>query len=333
MADVDTLEEKTEVDDEKAEGGGKKEDDDASEKTGDDDDTGDEQDSAGKGAEDEGGDGYSTELLNQAEVVGFSEEEARELGSPANLQKAVDMVAGKMADVGRAEFDERSRTQKDEDDDEEEPARRRPSRRRANRGRSREDAKPKEKLPDYDPEIDAEEYPTVSKAMKALNKRHAAELAERDERIDEMREDFDDFRDGVNAKQLEADRAEVNRAIDSLPDEWAEIFGKGQIRDGSREHENRNKILPALAGIAGTALQRSGRMPSTVSLVELAARVTFGKHAEKMTRKTLTKKASKRSRQITNRPTGKKHAEDGGRAKAIKRAEAYSAEQDAANAV
>jgi len=315
---VDDEKDEVEVEDEV-----KKEDDDAGDKTDADDDTGDEDNSAGKDADADDGDGFSTDLLSRAEEAGFDEEEAREFGSPANLEKTLVRVDSRMAEVGRAAI-EAAKPDKDEDEDEDDEPRR-PARGRRKSGKSRRE---KDDEPEYDPGIDDDLSPGVGKALKDLQKRHAASLAERDDVIAEMRERVDEVMDERKAEKMDAVKVQIDRAFDAMPKEWQEIFGDGDVRQGTKEWDNRIKVLGTAEAMAHSIKVGGGRVPTEKNLILRAAHVDFGKHAKKLTRQSLTEKAKKRSSQITSRATSRKQSPKKGIEAAIALAEKFSKEQE-----
>jgi hypothetical protein len=283
-------------------------------------DAGDEKDSAGKDeGEEDKGDGFPAELRARASDEGFSEEEIASFGSAANLEKALTTLDSKLVEMGRGLYQSED---EDEEAEDEPKSRGKPAKSRKASGKSRKEDEDEDE-DEFKLDLDPEEYPEINKALKGLQKHHSAALAARDERIADVLERLEAAEGRYKHETMMAVRSRVSRAFDEIAPEWGELFGKGEVSQGSKEFKNRLKVLETADIMAKVITGKGGSVPNDAELIGRAARVDFGKHAEAMTRKKLVGDAKKRSGQLTNRPTHRKSSPKSGRDAAIERQKAF----------
>lgn len=239
--------------------------------------------------------GFSAELLDRAKDAGYTEEEAKAFGSPANLERAVTAIDRRLADIGNGSLSGAGGTGGEDaskaggtggDGGATDAATKKDGGGELPAGLKFEPFKV-----ELDPEMAAD--PDVVRTITAMNEHYAKQLEPFVKHVQGLIE-------LTGQRQNEELEARLDGHFDSLGDDYNEVFGKGEgveLLEKSERNDakaktalgNRQKVVSEMEALAAGYSQAGRRMPSEGQLFEKAVRLIFPEHAEKLTRRRITK--------------------------------------------
>jgi hypothetical protein len=228
---------------------------------------------------------FAPELLNAA---GLTEEQARsDFGTPEAVQAAVRMLDTRFVNDGRQETGAVEPPPTDDIIVEPSPF----------------------ELP---PREDGEEWdPDSVKLIEAMNQRTEQLLAQRDAQIKQQQE----YVQNLATQQQQADAArqleEFDDMVNSLPDDWNGLLGKGTAYDLEPRglHFNNRMHLEQTMNALQNGNIRSGRQPiPSDELMVRALSVAFPEQQQAVVRREVVQEVAQRQQVMTARPTQRREA-------------------------
>jgi hypothetical protein len=222
----------------------------------------------------ESGDWLNASLLRQARAAGFSEEEARDWGSPERLQRALTALDREILSNRRGQRHDQDRQPPPREQTpprrEERPPPPRDDQPRDQQGRfiSRE----KLELEEFDEDlVDA----SVSKNFTALREHYEKRIARLEEALEvampALSESYEDTRS--------AKIAAFDAAIAGLDEAYLEILGEGDTADldpESDHYRSRDRVFSTALELRDELKKRGRKVPRWEELVRRAAHLEYG---------------------------------------------------------
>jgi len=277
---------KMDADDDDDKGGDEKTDDSGDEKNTADDKGTDEKDS-GDEKKDEEGEQLSDELLQRAEAVGISKEDATAVGNPKALEASVSILE--------------SRSQKQDDDKKEGDEKDGDS-----KGGDKSADKGDEEDKPYDCGLDPKEWePELIESLNKQGQQQQDTIKELRKDVEGLKGELASERKSAGAREAEAFTEQFDGMVSGLGDDFADELGKGTIDDldaNSQEYKNRVAVQDKMIVLAnGYASSKKGKPPSVQGLFEEAVQLVFPNKKAAVAVKEVSKKAKARASQSIGR--------------------------------
>lgn len=168
---------------------------------------------------------------------------------------------------------------------------------------------------------DEEVSPEIGAAFKKMNAHYTGRMAQMEASMSRMEQ-------ATVAERRRADAMWFDQAIEGLPDEYGDLFGKGGMATlGLKSQELANRHLLATE-IDAMHNGHGGRAPGRTVLMERALRSVFGDRVNGAARKQVEQQVKKRSKQTMSRPTHRTAVPADGTEAAVAKAERFYKEHD-----
>ncbi len=210
---------------------------------------------------------FSDELLTRAVEAGLTDKDVREFGSSRALKHHLDFVER----FKKVEAEKKPKEKEAATEDEEFPE--------------------LSEAEDYDPKL-VKGWNKLTKTAKELREKVAGFEAREKARSEREAST-------MHAQMLN----DFDEAVDGLGDEYAELLGKGEIKEGTKPFENRAKLFGEMHIIAKSFRESGKPVPGEKELLKRAVANLFSDETETIARKKLSSKLETRKGAILPRPT------------------------------